>query len=105
MEARRNEAEVGNVEHFSDGSRRLAHNRHIQTTHEIAADQADYSNPSLRIFELAERVAPPKNHGELIQLMSLNSTDDVTVITEPAGAVAGLGETTTETSGTATLVV
>src|SRR5262245_21524371 len=44
------------------------------------------------------------NQGELIQLTLSNETDVVTVITVPAAAVAGLGETATLTFGTATLV-
>ena len=64
-----------------------------------------YSNPSLRICELAVSVLPPKNHGAFIQLTSLKATDVVIVIVVPAVAVAGLGVTETETPGTATPVV
>lgn len=61
-----------------------------------------YSYPSLRIWELARSVLPPKNQGELIQLTLLNGTVVVTVIVVPAVAVAGLGDTVTLTPGTAT---
>ena len=61
-----------------------------------------YSNPSLRIIELAVRVFPPKNQGEVIQLTVPNGTEVVTVIVVPGAALAGLGETATVTPGTAT---
>ena len=64
-----------------------------------------YSNPSLRICELAVSVLPPKNHGDAIQLTLPNGTEAVTVIAVPAVADAGFGVTETVTPGTATFVV
>jgi hypothetical protein len=66
--------------------------------------QSAYSYPSLRIWELAFSVFPPRNQGVCIQLTLSNGTVAVTVIAVPAIAVAGSGDTVTTTLGTATLL-
>ncbi len=74
-------------------------------SHPRQAAPAGYSKPSLRICEEADRVFPPRNHDELIQLTLSKGTDVVTVIAVPTGADAGSGEMATVTPGTATPAV
>src|SRR5262245_49342091 len=57
------------------------------------------------MLELDVSVRPPRNQGEAIQLTVLNGTVAVTVIVVPGAAVAGFGDTLTDTPGTATAAV
>ena len=74
-----------------------------QPTPTVAGER--YSNPSFRIRELAVNVLPPRNHGDGSQLTALKGTDAVTVMGSPATALAGSGDTSTVTPGTATFAV